>query len=299
MNQNKMKTIIIKSNNKSIFEGLNNVFARYSSYSFTARIIEKLIKNMKLSFFEPIFYGKWKKLVGECELAILFDNDSWGVDTIARYLKKNNPNIKVIFWYWNPLALFNNRIVDSKYIDEIWTYDRFDAKKYGLKYNTQFYRTMPFKKEKKEKRSDLIFLGIDKGREKTLMGLEKAAISQGLNCNFHIVISKKDKVDYLDYLRDVINSKCVVDLVPDQQCGMTLRPLEALFFGKKLITNYQDIVNYDFYNKSNIFVIGKDDMDKLADFINSLYTKIDRKIIDFYSYESWLKRIEKGEDVKV
>lgn len=72
--------------------------------------------------------------------------------------------------------------------------------------------------------------------------------------------------------------------------GFTLRVLESLFFEKKLITNNINIINCEFYNKNNIFIINKDNLDDLNDFLKSEYKKIDKKIINYFDYESWLNR---------
>ena len=59
---------------------------------------------------------------------------------------------------------------------------------------------------------------------------------------------------------------------------------------KKLITNNINIINCEFYNKNNIFIINKDNLDDLNDFLKSEYKKIDKKIINYFDYESWLNR---------
>lgn len=79
-------------------------------------------------------------------------------------------------------------------------------------------------------------------------------------------------------------------LCGDGTNGFTLRVLESLFFEKKLITNNINIINCEFYNKNNIFIINKDNLDDLNDFLKSEYKKIDKKIINYFDYESWLNR---------
>ena len=297
----KQNSLIIKGYGFIHFRDLNNVYVYYLSYSLIFRIIRKVMKMLRLWFIFPLFYGKWKKYLRDTELIILFDAGLEDEAKLTSYIKKNNPSLKLVFWYWNPVTPKNNAALNNKNIDEVWTYNRFDAKKYNLKYSPQFYRQILDGRVSNGMVSDIdmIFLGKDKGRKKILQGLEKNAVAMGLKCDFTIVRKKKDKVGYEEYSYRVLGSKCIVDLVPNQECGLTLRPMEALFYKKKLITNYKDIVNYDFYDKENIFLLGKDDVNKLVEFINSPYKEIDPRIVDFYRYESWLKRIENGEDIKI
>lgn len=290
------KTIIIKSNSLAFLSDVDCVYRQYFSYNLLARVLRRIAKKMKLNFVVSFFYGRWKKYIRECDVVVLFDGGVDDVNMLARFIKKNNSCLRLIFWYWNPIKP-GDTVHGNSYIDEIWTYSRFDAEQYDLKLNSQFYRKMEITKGKSFN-ADMVFVGANKGRRGILEQLRGCAEAQGLNCNFMIVGTKKDYVNYVDYLSMLTGSKCIVDIVPNQSCGLTLRPLEALFYEKKLITNYEDIVNYDFYDKENIFILGKDDIGKLAEFVNGRYKKIDKKIVDFYSYENWLRRIEQGESVE-
>ena len=290
------KTIIIKGKGFINFDGVDDVYTCYSSYGLVSRVMRRLTRTLEFHCLDAIIYGEWKKRLKSIDTVIIFDCGVGSVDRIVNYIKHVNPKIRIVFWYWNPVNP-NDGIPNNDAIDEIWTYNRFDAKKYGLRYNPQFYY-MPSVPVKPNDGSDIVFVGTNKGREQILSDIDKKARKQGLNCKIHIVESKKDSVKYTDYLSGVAASKCVIDLVPDQFCGLTLRPLEALFFKKKLITNYEDIVNYSFYNKANIFLLGKDNINNLAEFVNSPYKEVKKEIVDYYSYRSWQKRIERGESLK-
>ena len=72
-------------------------------------------------------------------------------------------------------------------------------------------------------------------------------------------------------------SNCILDYNQEGQVGLTLRPMEALFLEKKLITNNKDIKNYDFYNPSNIFILGENNIEDIKEFINKPYEKVEQK----------------------
>jgi hypothetical protein len=82
----------------------------------------------------------------------------------------------------------------------------------------------------------------------------------------------------------------VVDLVPEVQTGLSLRPLEALFFGKKLITNCKSIKNHPLYNKTNIFILDEDSDADLLQFIKEPIAPQPQSIKEYYSFNEWLKR---------
>ena len=83
--------------------------------------------------------------------------------------------------------------------------------------------------------------------------------------------------------------------MPDAQKGLTLRPLEALFLRKKLLTNFSAIKNQDFYSPNNIFIMNEDDERCLKDFINAPLSLEHENCIMEYSFASWLKRFSAKE----
>jgi hypothetical protein len=83
-----------------------------------------------------------------------------------------------------------------------------------------------------------------------------------------------------------------LDIVSKGQTGLTLRPLEALYAEKKLITNDINIKTYDFYNPNNIFVLEDNNFDKINDFLNKNYQTVDDKITEKYQFSNWIKRFK-------
>ena len=59
---------------------------------------------------------------------------------------------------------------------------------------------------------------------------------------------------------------------------------------KKLITNNSSVVEYDFYNPKNIFVIGQRSNDELNAFIETPYEPVSDSIVEKYTFSSWVKR---------
>src|SRR5690606_2259129 len=137
-----------------------------------------------------------------------------------------------------------------------------------------------------------------KGRRNELEAYNLSFNNMGINSYFHIVPDKKDSSKYKEkplpypkYLELVAKSKAILDIKPINQDGLTLRPMEAIFFRKKLITTDTTIVKETFYSNKNVFVLGTDDINKLKDFLNEPYENIDESIILHYDFDNWLKRL--------
>lgn len=101
-----------------------------------------------------------------------------------------------------------------------------------------------------------------------------------------------NNISYSEILNNISQSKCLVDIVQDGQEGLTYRPLEALFYNKKLITNNKTITEYDFYKEENIYILGKDAR-SLKKFIESDFVPWNEKIVKKYTIENWIKNFFK------
>lgn len=285
--------VIIRNTIEDYFFSKINFDNKFNMYKYNKFniLIFKICKKYNLPFIN-LFFGDWKKIKKNIECYIIFDS-SYNY-RISKCIKKKNPNCKIILYYWNSINnKFYENILKDKNIDEFWTFDKSDALKYNLNYNPQFY-IKNVQSTKSNEEIDILFLGRAKDRINKLKYMQEEFSNKKLKNNFIIIEKEKDYIKYDDYLNLVFKSKCILDYNQSSQIGLSLRPMEALFFEKKLITNNKDIINYDFYNSKNIFILGVDNINDVEKFINSDYEKVDENIIDYYTFENWIKRFQKG-----
>ncbi len=257
--------------------------------SFPFIIIRKITRWLKLP--QVYWYGDWKKNLQTFDTIIIFA--PLKEVEILNYIKKSNETIRIIYWYWNPVLRI--RPIDDKLLDgtELWSFDPADCKKYKMKFNTTFYfKNIPIPQN--EAKYDTFFVGLDKGRSNYLKELQNKIEAVGATTYFKIIPNIKEKISYQKYLELVSKTKCIIDIIPEGQSGLTVRPMESIFFRKKLITSDPSIASADFYNKRNIFIIGKDDESYLKEFIDSPYIPIDESIVYQYDLREWLKRFIKN-----
>jgi hypothetical protein len=268
----------------------------YSSYN-----INSFFKNKLFSFFRrfrlplSLFFNRWKYDLDNIEVILIFltTTDKY----LLNYFSINYPNKRIILWFWNPLFRHSNFPISCKSNIESWSFDQNDCKKYNLRFNTSFYFSS-IKLPENKIIYDIFFVGKDKGRSFILNELEKKIEALGLIAMFYVVSDDTKKTDYykkttLSYnsiLLYISKCKAILDITQEGQHGISLRPLEALFFKKKLITNNVDILRYDFYHPDNIFILGKDDILTLNIFLMKPIADISQKIIDLYEFDSWINR---------
>jgi hypothetical protein len=271
----------------------DQVYKKRMSQSKILRIFRRLNLETKIPFIDYLI-GDWKKEINNYQNIII--QASKESVPVVKYIKNNYPNIRIIVWYWNPVE----KTVPCELFDtEVWSFDMEDCKKFSLKYNTSFYfKSITLQHEKEV--IDCFFLGGDKGRINDLLMIEKKMINQGIHPYLHITKTSdsgeqyseiyKPRISYMNALSILGRSKAIIDYVSSNQVGLTLRPLEAIFLKKKLITNDVSITNRDFYCKDNIFILGVDDYNGLKNFLSTPYKDLSEDIVYYYDFDNWLLR---------
>ncbi len=170
---------------------------------------------------------------------------------------------------------------------ELMTFDPKEAYDFGMTYTEQFYR---FPKDNGEEyiKFDFFFCGVSKDRSQRLSKLKEELEGKGFRCKF-MVIPPMDRISYEEYLLYVRQSRCLVDMMQKGQVGLTRRPIEALFFGKKLITENENIKDYDFYDPANIHVFNINNIEDIVAFMKVKPKDIPMTIKAKYEVNHWLE----------
>lgn len=293
-------------NNSQYREKIVSVNPKVNSLLF--KVIRKTYKMLNLSFNKFWFDYLIKKAAIENDkdnVIIIFDIPLW-IENLV-YIRRKYDKTKIVFWYWNTVNNEKEFEFIKKNCDSIFTFDKKDAEKYNLKYNPQFYW---FEKngsktgENKCCEIDLYFVGLNKNRLPLLEKIYLDCKSKNLKTKFYVMRDdksqnseyiqlQKKRISYKEVIKDIKNSKCILDITKEGQKGLTLRVLEALFLKKKLITNNKDLINYDFYNKNNIYILNEngDNSEIDVEFINGEYEEVDKSILEKYTVDTWIKNL--------
>ena len=146
------------------------------------------------------------------------------------------------------------------------------------------------------------FIGREKGRKHNVLKIKESLERRDIATDFHFMIDGVPKNRFeepiMPYARviDLIRqSDAILDYTLQENAGLSLRPMEALFFGKKLITNQKSIRQYDFYRKENIYILGEEKRG-IREFLGTPAVEIDSDIRDHYLLSSWLRRFDESEE---
>ena len=294
------------NNNKNVdvVEPFNS--ATYSKYFWKSKLPHIVMRGLYGKLNIPcmsLFLGSWKENINNYSQVIIFSDTplKW---EIIKYIKQKAPSCNIIMWWYDSVIPTNKDVrkifeVTKKNIFKMYTFDKEDSKEYKMNFSEQFYLPITLKCHINKIKYDVMYCGSEKGRINDILKAKQLLDLHKINSLFYVKgktteecgIVETDDIPYAKYIEYVMDSKCILEINLPNQSGLTMRAMESIFYQKKLITNNIHITEYDFYNPNNIFILGKDDENKLATFINSEYVSIPSGIINKYSFKGWLSRL--------
>lgn len=244
--------------------------------------------------------------------------ESFSYNNLATLLSAH-PEAKSIVYHWDSIANNNNALNLLDLFDSQYTFDRKDCKNLKISFLPLFYFDdyKKVKEQSEEYEYELLFVGTaHSDRYRIIREVTTQFEKAGKRCYTYFFFQgrlmfykyylqhkeargiRRDEVHYesiekkelLDLYR---KSRIVIDVCHPKQTGLTLRCIETLGAGRKLITTNKDIINYDFYNPKNILVIDSESPQIPSEFMETEYEPLPEAIYEKYSLSSWLDTIFK------
>ncbi|WP_429090587.1 hypothetical protein [Aeromonas rivipollensis] len=255
------------------------------------------------------YYKNIRRKLGIESYTVVVTDDPIDIYAISAFKKDD---IRVLM---RNSILSNERLLAwvSKYL--VFSFDSLDCDKYGFNLMSQYIpnRNIVQSYAGGGNEFDFFFLGMDKGRKRTLHLLSSQLHEMNYVTNFQLKYSPKglaQKLDkwinknekygmlsYKDNLHMASKSKCIVEIVQEGQSGITLRTLEAAFLKKKLITNNMSILDSELFNDANVMYLDRcDAVDEniLDKFMGQPYSDYSEEILMKYTITHNMKFIIAG-----
>jgi hypothetical protein len=231
-----------------------------------------------------------------------------------KVLKQRNRNVKLILYSADSAA--NNRALPAKkdWFDKTATFDHLDAKNYHLTHQTLFFD--PFfsthSKPWQSRKYDICFLGtLHSDRQNVVAKIEEQTKGKLFNIFYYShgwLVSlylqrfglrfNKSQLKYIsrkaksreEIRQNFLDSKVLIDVHHPGQNGLTLRTIEGLAAGCKLITTNSDIKQYPFYNKRNILIIDRKNPKIPEWFLDQEPVDLTKRLLPL-RLDNWLKEL--------
>ena len=262
-------------------------------------------KNLKYQKRQKFVIEQLDKL-GHQDQILVLNADTFDHSTLE-YIKKST-NRFITFLYDN----LDRFPVQDKlhFFDKIYSFDDKDIEKHEFERLTN-YNYLPFLSQEKQNPSEdaLYITSYDKKRIKQLEILSRKFEELRLKFDLYVIGKKSWKNQLMKpfsknkivFTRKRINhenlpefykrTKVILDLMRENQYGLSFRVFEAMALEKKIITDNEKIKNYDFYNPNNILVLNKDFSNITKEFFETPYQSLPEEIYKKYTLEKWVERV--------
>lgn len=258
-----------------------------------------------------------KKIEGKQYDIVFFIKCDMPTEQIMEKLRAHFPMAKFCLYLWDSLRNTHDRYMRKKFrfFDVIHTFDRQDSIREHIGFRPLFF-TNEYRYSANEGASqyqyDFCFIGtVHSDRYRLLKELAHVAQETGLTYVYYMYLQKKyvfwfykftdrcfqhahirefhfEKLSVQQTIEMLARSKAVVDIAHPMQSGLTIRSIEAMGMGKKLITTNEDIRNYDFYIPQNVLIIDRQNPTPDRTFFGEPYVEVSPEIYERYSIQSWL-----------
>lgn len=285
----------------------------YKKTGKIGRVFRKVLSQQHWS--TACFFDDWIDIIYQFKIIIIHANVI--NQSVPDILRKMGYKGRIIYWYWNPVCNCVSPNSINRNCCELWSFSKADCKRYRMLYNSTYYfkeldtyiddfqndgssDSIEFQKETD---TDIFFVGVDKGRYGKLMAFKSMAEKVGLKTDFRIVRDANSdafgeyssRLNYEEIVNLTKKSRAILEVLQEGQTGMSLRTMEAIFFGKKLITDNVAIQRENFFDDKTVLVL--DGKETEPDFPYNLYhfvrendAKFASEYIDYYDFRNWLKR---------
>lgn len=195
-------------------------------------------------------------------------------------------------------------LLDANLFNTVFSFDPEDVKTYNLKTlaNYIYFDKKPIAKSENIKYDCFTICYLDE-RLNTVNRIAEIFNRKDLKSNFIIVGDKKPEHIHKDIVfseerfnqkqvhHKINESKSILDLLRDDQAGLSFRIFEAMGFQKKIITSNKYVQDFDFYNPENILIIDPVNPEIPESFFQTPYTPIPQDIYRKYSLEGWVEEV--------
>jgi hypothetical protein len=275
-------------------------------------IFFKFLSKYTPYFIYLILDARYKKELNDKVFDFIFIINGQTISSeIYKFLNISSPNSLRVLYLWDSIYNRKNSLLNRDFFTKVFSFDEYDSFEYNLTFRPLFFSYVNDNSFNNE--YDFAFIGtIHSDRFKILNNIFKHLykyqnfkffylqskflfyIYKIFNINFfNAKISDFNfhKLNYNEVISLLKSSKVIIDVEHPLQSGLTIRTIEAVGLGKKIITTNKNIIKYDFYHPNNILVIDRASLFVPDEFIKSEYVKINNNILNYYSIDFWLNDV--------
>lgn len=290
------------------------LFENRETVSFWHRFVYFYMPAYKERMLERYYAREIGKTGRDFDIVLIIRGSSVSKRTIE-YMKKNfPPHCRFVMYQWDSVQNNTNAREIADRFDDILTFDPLDAERFGWKYRPLFFcrdRVRPPCKD-----IDITYIcSLHSERAEILRQLKRMCKERSLVLYDHMYVKgflfclgkyikhnpkftgvengdvKFKKLSVRDTYALYSRSRIVVDYTNPGQNGLTMRTIECMGCGCKLVTNNASVRNADFYDQQNILVYEGTKLEIPQAFLQQAYRDPDPSVRAYYSLDRWVEDV--------
>lgn len=290
----------------------NDRCSESTAYKFILRMLPRIGEWFSFSYYRRLLNQTNPELISH----ILIVKGEALSPKFVTLLSKVCQNASMSFHLYDSAKNLPRALVKAKLVQRVSTFDPDDAEKYGWIYRPLFASPsfLSMGTSPKGDEWDLCFIGtVHSDRFKIIQNIKNNYSSMLRIYTYCFVPSKlilyfkrvffqefRDaskqafslgKISTKEVARIVLNSVAVLDIEHKGQSGLTMRTIETLLAGKKLVTTNEAISKCNLYDASRVQIINRNHPVLDMDFFQKGFKPISPEIFDSYTIQSWLRDV--------
>jgi hypothetical protein len=237
---------------------------------------------------------------------------------VIRAIREHSPNAPMHMYLWDGVANVRNAKRNAPHFETVATFDPTDADRYGWRYRPLFASTSVPLGTEPNPVHDWAFVGtLHSDRHRVLHRIRRH--NPGLRgfvrafvpgrplllarrlTDWSLLFAPEGTVGTtpmgLPEVRAVLaRSRAVVDIEHPKQRGLTMRSIEVLLGGKKLITTNRHIESADLYHPSRVCIVARDRPIVPPEFFAAPFEPISDATTARYRLATWLRDVLASSD---
>lgn len=291
-----------------------------ASCSTWYKIALRLFPSITSKFSEGVFLRRLLKLNGADITHVLVIKGEGVSSRVISAVRRKARSASMGFYLWDGVGNVTQALRGVAHFDSVSTFDPDDAKEFGWHYRPLFWRRISMPKDLVvEPEYDWCFIGtIHSDRHKVINRLReryKRVLVGYVYCYFQSpfilwlrklfdsTIRSAPKaslstvaMDPVDVANIVARSRAVLDVEHPRQNGFTMRTIETLLSGKKLITTNRSILLSNLYHPSRVCLIDRGNPEIPIQFLEDPFVAVEGDLVDYYSCNGWVAELLKLQD---
>lgn len=271
--------------------------ARRSSSKLYATLLDHYHRRIILSYAEGAF-----------DHIVFLQVHQFSHENMA-LLKARQPRARYTLYNWDAITTHDYRPYIG-YFDRVLTFDPSDAKTLGI-YYLPLFCVRGFQKLRSVPQTDssVYFVGniVNPKRYEVIKAFQAFCVREGIRFEYFLSTTvhgwtqmrkanlRPDDVSFQSIKEQafrsmITRSAAVLDFANHQQSGFTMRIMENLCAGKKLITNNANALTASFYSPDRILVYSGEDFSAVKNFLDTPLTD-PKKDFSEYHIQSFAKNL--------